>query len=114
MRQYDNIDNQNLSTMTIGNITDTPCEGSVIKEQDSVALKMILLVILFLISMVVNIMILLAFYKKQSLRTIRNRWVVTGISEMLSRGILYSESQELSQQHQQQQHVVIHCCNIFL
>ena len=86
--QYDTMDSQNLSTMIIENITHTRGEVAVIKDKHGLVLKMILLVILFLFSMVVNIIILLAFYRKQSLRTIRNRWVVTGMSDMLSRGIL--------------------------
>ena len=76
--------------MIIENITHTVGEVAVIKDKHGLVLKMILLVILFLFSMVVNIIILLAFYRKQSLRTIRNRWVVTGMSDMLSRGILYT------------------------
>ena len=79
-RQYDTMDSQNLSTMILENITHTVGDVDVIKDKQGLVLKMILLVILFLFSMVVNIIILLAFYRKQSLRTIRNRWVVSGMS----------------------------------
>ena len=80
--------------MILDNITYTTGEVAVLKDRHGhgLVLKMILLVILFLFSMVVNIIILLAFYRKQSLRTIRNRWVVTGMSDMLSMGILYTMS----------------------
>ena len=91
-RQYDNTYTKNHSAMIIENITHTKGEYAVTKDKHDLVLKMILLVILFLFSMVVNFIILLAFYRKQSLRTIRNRWVVTGMSDMLSMGILYTMS----------------------
>jgi len=58
------------------NGTNIVNEDELIKDENLRLLKMILLMLLFLISLLVNLTILLAFYKKQSLRTISNSFIM--------------------------------------
>ena len=80
MKVCEIVDIENMSTITLTNIGEnvtiacTEIESEDVFMEDIINLFIILFV--FILSISVNITILLAFFRKQSLRTISNRWTL--------------------------------------
>ena len=80
MKVCEIVDIENMSTINLTNIGEnvtiacTEIESEDVFMEDIINLFIILFV--FILSISVNITILLAFFRKQSLRTISNRWAI--------------------------------------
>ena len=61
------------------------CDENVAVEITCLVIMLTLLSVVFIISTSVNVTILMAFYRKQSLRTVGNRWYFLWISGNLTR-----------------------------